>query len=88
MYRNGTHQSDFTKGSDDGNAFKVGGELSISTAAGSSGDSGASVADSKAYEVTKSIEPEKDYFLTIIISAVAVLLLIVGYRKGKREEEY
>lgn len=88
LYRNGTRQSDFTKGSDDGSAFKVGGELSISTAAGSSGDSGASVADSKAYEVTKVIEPEKDYFLTIIISAVAVLLLIVGYRKRKREEEY
>lgn len=88
MYRNGTHQSDFTKGSDDGNAFKVGGELSISTAAGSSGDSEASVSESKVYEVTKVIEPEKDYLATIIISALAILLLLVGYSKRKREEEY
>lgn len=88
MYRNGTHQSDFTKGSDDGNAFKVGGELSISTAAGSSGDSEASVSESKVYEVTKVIEPEKDYLATIIISALAILLLLVGYSKRKHEEEY
>lgn len=77
-----------TKGSDDGNAFKVGGELSISTAAGSSGDSEASVSESKVYEVTKVIEPEKDYLATIIISALAILLLLVGYSKRKREEEY
>ena len=71
-----------------GTEFEVGGEFGISNAVGSSSNAGSAVGESKVYEVTKVIEPEKDYLLTAVISVLTILLLIVGYRKRKRDEEH
>ena len=80
-------------GSNRDTAPGFGGDASPSFTAASPGESGSSAADPNAYEIDEHdnvVSKSSDYLQLCIICIVALLLLLVGYKrqKDKEEEEY
>ena len=88
---NGTDSnSDAVLGSDHDAAPGVGGDASPSISAASPSDSGSSAANPNAYEIDEHdnvVSKSSDYFQLGIICIVALLLLLVGYKRQKDKEE-
>ena len=90
LSNNTNTDSDFIKGKDDGTASKIGGSTTSAKASRSSGSAGSSLKDSKAYEITKQIKTSDtfdEYIKAILLCLVALLLLIVGYKRQDKKEE-
>ena len=69
---------------------RLGGDASPSFTAASPGESGSSAADPNAYEIDEHdnvVSKSSDYFQLGIICIVALLLLLVGYKRQKDKEE-
>ena len=88
---NGTDpNSDTVLGSDRDTAPGVGGDAAPSISAASPGDSGSSAADPNAYEINERNNlavKSVDYLQLGVICIVALLLLLVGYKRQKDKEE-
>lgn len=88
---NGTNpNSDAVLGSDHDTAPGVGGDASPSISAASPGESGSSAADPDAYEINERENlavKSVDYLQLGLICIVALLLLIIGYKRQKDKEE-
>ena len=88
---NGTDSSsDAVLGSDHDAAPGVGGDASPSISAASPSDSGSSAANPNAYEIDEHdnvVSKSSDYLQLGIICIVALLLLLVGYKRQKDKEE-
>ena len=88
---NGTDpNSDTVLGSDRDTAPGVGGDAAPSISAASPGDSGSSAADPNAYEINERNNlaiKSVDYRQLGVICIVALLLLLVGYKRQKDKEE-
>ena len=88
---NGTDpNSDTVLGSDRDTAPGVGGDAAPSISAASPGDSGSSAADPNAYEINERNNlavKSVDYLQLGVICIVALLLLLVGYKRKKDKEE-
>ena len=88
---NGTDSSsDAVLGSDHDAAPGVGGDASPSVSAASPSDSGSSAANPNAYEIDEHdnvASKSSDYLQLGIICIVALLLLIIGYKRQKDKEE-
>ena len=88
---NGTDSnSDAVLGSDHDAAPGVGGDASPSISAASPSDSGSSAANPNAYEIDEHdnvASKSSDYLQLGIICIVALLLLIIGYKRQKDKEE-
>ena len=88
---NGTDpNSDTVLGSDRDTAPGVGGDATPSISAASPGDSGSSAADPNAYEINEQNNlaiKSVDYIQLGVICIVALLLLLVGYKRQKDKEE-
>ena len=88
---NGTDSnSDAVLGSDHDAAPGIGGDASPSISAASPSDSGSSAANPNAYEIDEHdnvVSKSSDYFQLGIICIVALLLLLVGYKRQKDKEE-
>ena len=88
---NGTDSnSDAVLGSDHDAAPGVGGDASPSVSAASPSDSGSSAANPNAYEIDEHdnvVSKSSDYLQLGIICIVALLLLLVGYKRQKDKEE-
>ena len=88
---NGTDSSsDAVLGSDHDAAPGVGGDASPSISAASPSDSGSSAANPNAYEIDEHdnvVSKSSDYFQLGLICIVALLLLLVGYKRQKDKEE-
>ena len=88
---NGTDSnSDAVLGSDHDAAPGVGGDVAPSISAASPSDSGSSAANPNAYEIDEHdnvVSKSSDYFQLGIICIVALLLLIIGYKRQKDKEE-
>lgn len=88
---NGTDSnSDAVLGSDHDAAPGVGGDVAPSISAASPSDSGSSAANPNAYEIDEHdnvVSKSSDYFQLGIICIVALLLLLVGYKRQKDKEE-
>ena len=77
-------------GSNRDTAPGFGGDASPSFTAASPGESGSSAADPNAYEIDEHdnvVSKSSDYFQLGIICIVALLLLLVGYKRQKDKEE-
>ena len=77
-------------GSNRDTAPGFGGDASPSFTAASPGESGSSAADPNAYEIDEQdnvVSKSSDYFQLGIICIVALLLLLVGYKRQKDKEE-
>ena len=77
-------------GSNRDTAPGFGGDASPSLTAASPGESGSSAADPNAYEIDEHdnvVSKSSDYFQLGIICIVALLLLLVGYKRQKDKEE-
>jgi hypothetical protein len=82
--------SDMVLGSDRDTAPGVGGDVAPSISAASPGDSGSSAADPNAYEINERNNlavKSVDYLQLGVICIVALLLLLVGYKRQKDKEE-
>lgn len=82
--------SDMVLGSDRDTAPGVGGDAAPSISAASPGDSGSSAADPNAYEINERNNlavKSVDYLQLGVICIVALLLLLVGYKRQKDKEE-
>ena len=88
---NGTDSSsDAVLGSDHDAAPGVGGDASPSISAASPSDSGSSAANPNAYEIDEHdnvVSKSSDYLQLGLICIVALLLLIIGYKRQKDKEE-
>lgn len=88
---NGTDSnSDAVLGSDHDAAPGVGGDASPSISAASPSDSGSSAANPNAYEIDEHdnvVSKSSDYLQLGLICIVALLLLLVGYKRQKDKEE-
>ena len=88
---NGTDShSDAVLGSDHDAAPGVGGDASPSISAASPSDSGSSAANPNAYEIDEHdnvVSKSSDYLQLGLICVVALLLLLVGYKRQKDKEE-
>ena len=88
---NGTDSnSDAVLGSDHDAAPGIGGDASPSISAASPSDSGSSAANPNAYEIDEHdnvVSKSSDYLQLGIICIVALLLLLVGYKRQKDKEE-
>ena len=88
---NGTDSnSDAVSGSDLVAAPGVGGDVAPSISAASPSDSGSSAANPNAYEIDEHdnvVSKSSDYLQLGIICIVALLLLIIGYKRQKDKEE-
>ena len=88
---NGTDSSsDTVLGSNHDAAPGVGGDASPSVSAASPSDSGSSAANPNAYEIDEHdnvASKSSDYLQLGIICIVALLLLIIGYKRQKDKEE-
>ena len=88
---NGTDSnSDAVLGSDHDAAPGVGGDVAPSISAASPSDSGSSAANPNAYEIDEHdnvVSKSSDYLQLGIICIVALLLLIIGYKRQKDKEE-
>ena len=88
---NGTDSSsDAVLGSDHDAAPGVGGDVAPSISAASPSDSGSSAANPNAYEIDEHdnvVSKSSDYLQLGIICIVALLLLLVGYKRQKDKEE-
>uniref|UniRef100_UPI0025E7FAFA hypothetical protein n=1 Tax=uncultured Methanobrevibacter sp. TaxID=253161 RepID=UPI0025E7FAFA len=88
---NGTDSSsDAVLGSDHDAAPGVGGDASPSISAASPSDSGSSAANPNAYEIDEHdnvVSKSSDYLQLGIICIVALVLLLVGYKRQKDKEE-
>ncbi|MDD6049496.1 MAG: hypothetical protein PUB95_08555 [Methanobrevibacter ruminantium] len=88
---NGTDSnSDAVLGSDHDAAPGVGGDASPSISVASPSDSGSSAANPNAYEIDEHdnvVSKSSDYFQLGLICIVALLLLLVGYKRQKDKEE-
>jgi len=88
---NGTDSSsDAVLGSEHDAAPGVGGDASPSVSAASPSDSGSSAANPNAYEIDEHdnvASKSSDYLQLGIICIVALLLLIIGYKRQKDKEE-
>ena len=88
---NGTDpNSDTVLGSDRDTAPGVGGDAAPRISAASPGDSGSSAADPNAYEINERNNlavKSVDYLQLGVICIVALLLLLVGYKRQKDKEE-
>jgi hypothetical protein len=77
-------------GSNRDTAPGFGGDASPSFTAASPGESGSSAADPNAYEIDEHdnvVSKSSDYFQLGLICIVALLLLLVGYKRQKDKEE-
>ena len=82
--------SDSVLGSNRDTAPGVGGDASPSISAASPSDSGSSAANPNAYEIDEHdnvVSKSSNYFQLGIICIVALLLLLVGYKRQKDKEE-
>ena len=82
--------SDAVLGSDHDTAPGIGGDASPSISAASPSDSGSSAANPNAYEIDEreSVAVKSSNYLQLgIICIVALLLLIIGYKRQKDKEE-
>ena len=82
--------SDSVLGSNRDTAPGVGGDASPSISAASPSDSGSSAANPNAYEIDEHdnvVSKSSDYLQLGIICIVALLLLLVGYKRQKDKEE-
>ena len=88
---NGTDSnSDAVLGSDHDTSLGIGGDASPSISAASPSDSGSSAANPNAYEIDEHdnvASKSSDYLQLGIICIVALLLLIIGYKRQKDKEE-
>ena len=88
---NGTDSnSDAVLGSDHDTSLGIGGDASPSISAASPSDSGSSAANPNAYEIDEHdnvASKSSDYLQLGIICIVALLLLLVGYKRQKDKEE-
>ena len=88
---NGTDSnSDAVLGSDHDTSLGIGGDASPSVSAASPSDSGSSAANPNAYEIDEHdnvVSKSSDYLQLGIICIVALLLLLVGYKRQKDKEE-
>ena len=88
---NGTDSnSDAVLGSDHDAAPGIGGDASPSISAASPSDSGSSAANPNAYEIDEHdnvVSKSSDYLQLGLICIVALLLLLVGYKRQKDKEE-
>lgn len=88
---NGTDSSsDAVLGSDHDTSLGIGGDASPSVSAASPSDSGSSAANPNAYEIDEHdnvVSKSSDYLQLGIICIVALLLLIIGYKRQKDKEE-
>ena len=88
---NGTDSnSDAVLGSDHDAAPGIGGDASPSISAASPSDSGSSAANPNAYEIDEHdnvVSKSSDYLQLGLICIVALLLLIIGYKRQKDKEE-
>ncbi len=88
---NGTNpHSDAVLGSDRDTAPGIGGDVTPSISAASSADSGSSAADPNAYEINEKDNlavKSVDYLQLGLICVIALMLLIVGYKRQKDKEE-
>ncbi|HII08837.1 MAG TPA: hypothetical protein HA355_04525 [Methanosphaera sp.] len=88
---NGTNpNSDTVLGSNKDTSPGVGGDATPSISAASAGESGSSAADPNAYEINEQDNltvKSVDYLQLGIICIVALLLLLVGYKRQKDKEE-
>ena len=88
---NGTDSnSDAVLGSDHDTSLGIGGDASPSVGAASPSDSGSSAANPNAYEIDEHdnvASKSSDYLQLGIICIVALLLLIIGYKRQKDKEE-
>ncbi|WP_304104913.1 hypothetical protein [Methanobrevibacter ruminantium] len=88
---NGTDSnSDAVLGSDHDSAPGVGGDVAPSISAASPSDSGSSAANPNAYEIDEHdnvVSKSSDYLQLGLICIVALLLLLVGYKRQKDKEE-
>ena len=88
---NGTDSnSDAVLGSDHDTSLGIGGDASPSVSAASPSDSGSSAANPNAYEIDEHdnvASKSSDYLQLGIICIVALLLLLVGYKRQKDKEE-
>ena len=88
---NGTDSnSDAVLGSDHDAAPGVGGDASPSISAASPSDSGSSAANPNAYEIDEHdnvVSKSSDYLQLGLICIVALLLLMIGYKRQKDKEE-
>ena len=82
--------SDAVLGSDHDTAPGIGGDASPSISAASPSDSGSSAANPNAYEIDEHdnvASKSSDHLQLGIICIVALLLLIIGYKRQKDKEE-
>ena len=82
--------SDSVLGSNRDTAPGVGGDASPSISAASPSDSGSSAANPNAYEIDEHdnvVSKSSDYLQLGLICIVALLLLIIGYKRQKDKEE-
>jgi hypothetical protein len=82
--------SDSVLGSNRDTAPGVGGDVAPSISAASPSDSGSSAANPNAYEIDEHdnvVSKSSDYLQLGIICIVALLLLLVGYKRQKDKEE-
>ena len=83
-------KGDTVLGSNRDTAPGFGGDASPSFTAASPGESGSSAADPNAYEIDEHdnvVSKSSDYLQLCIICIVALLLLLVGYKRQKDKEE-